>query len=698
MGGWSDPGKHQNCRTCLIFNQLDAIADNLMQGLDLTQLLLPGLMRNILLFWFITSSSVQGSIASDQVDSILANMGYPSADTGAILDLYDEIYTFEIEEPQLALVLYQKGIAWSLELAYYNGVGKGLNYKGIVWFNLGQMDSAIFCAEAALPWFEKSGNQKSYAATLNNIGNVYNVNNNYTEAIRAYQKANMIFEVLEEDEHIVSNLNNIGNMLLRSGNADLGEPYLQEALEKAKQINYATGLGDVNNNMGSLYQKKQQHKHALNYFQKALRHYKETGEPNFIAQAHSNIGQCCENLGDLQCALEHLSIALAMIKPLDLPREQINVMTNLSMVHNKKQEFEKALSVATEALLASQKLGDRVFEMRILESMIISREGLEDYKKAYQDRGRLLKLTEKKFDTETNSELLNLERQYESEKKERKILEQALMLQKKSSQNRLVIILSGSLTLLAILGLLWFRSRLKFNKKLTAQQAKLQAQHLKEIQRKQQVRVLKAMLEGQEKERNRIARDLHDGLGGTLAATKLHVTSMFNQMSVAAQPVIKQKTTDLLNHAADEVRRIAHNMTPVVLMAEGLIPAIEDIANGLRESTGLSVSLQVLGDLSHLTNTQEIMLYRIIQELVQNIVKHAQANKVLIQINQFEGELNLVVEDDGRGFDPGSAAKGVGLESIKSRVEFLQGQLEIDSIPAQGTTTLISMPVQMADV
>ena len=139
-------------------------------------------MRRYVLL-ILTCLTFYGSVAGSVTDSLLFEVGYPGTDTHAVLALYDSVYAIELTDPQRALDLYLKGVEWSESIGYPNGTGKGFNYAGIVWFNLGVIDSAIVFAQRSLLYFERSGNARGYAASLNNIGNAWNVQNDYTQAI-----------------------------------------------------------------------------------------------------------------------------------------------------------------------------------------------------------------------------------------------------------------------------------------------------------------------------------------------------------------------------------------------------------------------------------------------------------------------------------------------------------------------------------
>lgn len=636
---------------------------------------------------------ISGLAAQSPADSLLKLLGYPSGDTTSILSLYDRAYEIELTDPQTALDLYLSGVKWSRSIDYENGTGKGYNYAGIVKFNLGEVDSALSYAQLSLPHFKKSGNRRGYAASLNNIGNAYNLKNNYPEAIRYYQEANEVFESLGAETNIISNLNNIGNLLLRSGNPGRAEGYLLDALEGAKAIGFITGLADVNNNLGSLEESRERFGEALQYCRESLRYYRELGEVNFIVQAEGNVGRCYVQLKDYDKALVHLQRGLSMLDTLDLPREKINVLTNLSQVYNARKEYSEAVESARAALPEAKNLGDLVAEKQLTEALAQAYDGLEAPVEALSYYRQLQGINRQLYNVERNRQLLEMEQKYESEKKERQILEQLLALERSQARNRLQIAFFGIFILGALLIILWLRGRLRMNKQLTAQQAELQTQRIREMEQQQQILALDATLRGQEEERNRIARDLHDGLGGLLASLKMHINALLRNSENNDVLPITHKTDQLIDQASLEVRRIAHNMTPTALLQDGLLAVIEEMAEGLRQGQKMEVIVQTIGQLDRLPENYEVMLYRIVQELVQNIIKHAQASKVIIQIHRRDHELNLLVEDDGTGFETKDTDAGIGLQSIAARVRYLRGELDIDAVPGEGTTIVITIPI-----
>ena len=213
-------------------------------------------------------------------------------------------------------------------------------------------------------------------------------------------------------------------------------------------------------------------------------------------------------------------------------------------------------------------------------------------------------------------------------------------------------------------------------------------QQVKAESRVKEMQLMQALMEGEEKERSRIARDLHDGVAGMIAAAKMQFTAL----SSSVAPVLESKAyihgMDLLEHASVQVRRTSHNLMPEILLENGLGRALQRYCANI-SNDALQLSFLSVGVLQRQPAHFELALYRIAQELINNIVRHAGASQALVQLSQNGNVLALAVEDNGRGFATHALGGGTGLASITKRVEALNGQIEISSAMDKGTQVYI---------
>lgn len=259
---------------------------------------------------------------------------------------------------------------------------------------------------------------------------------------------------------------------------------------------------------------------------------------------------------------------------------------------------------------------------------------------------------------------------------------------------KVITIGSGLAIIIIVIIMALIRRNLENKRQLAEAKAQLKEQELEELKRYQQMERMSALLEGQEKERSRIAAELHDGIGGLLASTKHQFQLVESVMKNEVPEFSKAYST--LDDTAHEVRRISHNMASKTLKKFGFEAAVKDLADTFSsdELTIHFISTDLRKDLS---SDIQLNLYRVIQELVGNILKHAEASICNIDITGYDDELVILVEDNGKGFDPSKHLDhdGIGLSNMKARVEHLDGTIEFDSSPEHGTTVIVNIPLKV---
>ncbi|WP_298896795.1 ATP-binding protein [uncultured Psychroserpens sp.] len=285
--------------------------------------------------------------------------------------------------------------------------------------------------------------------------------------------------------------------------------------------------------------------------------------------------------------------------------------------------------------------------------------------------------------------------QYKTEKKEKENFQlkaNNLKSESKRKQNENIAIgLGGTLALGSIIALLLYKNT-KRKQKLAEQEKELETQKLTTVLKEQELTAIDAMIEGQEKERQRIANDLHDDLGGLMATVKLH----FNALKDKQTPELYAKTNELIDEAYEKVRTVAHAKNSGVIAKQGLLKAISEMAEKISTANKITIDVIDHGLENRLENSLELTIFRIIQELVTNIIKHANATEATIHITNHDDSLNIMVEDNGKGFNPSQVTKtkkGMGISSIDKRVAHLDGSMTIESEQNKGTTIIIDIPL-----
>jgi len=275
--------------------------------------------------------------------------------------------------------------------------------------------------------------------------------------------------------------------------------------------------------------------------------------------------------------------------------------------------------------------------------------------------------------------------------------EKELLLQnQKRKRNQNIALGLGGLLLFGTVIFVLLQRNTRKKQYIAEQQKEIEMNKAERLLKEQELSTIDAMIAGQEKERQRLASDLHDSVGATLAAAKLqfeHLNKNKDQASKYSE--LYDKTGSLLEDAYTEVRNMAHIKSSGVIAKQGLLPAIKRLAYNASVNTKLQIDVQDFGLEERLENTIEISVFRIIQELVTNIIKHADATEATISITQHESSLNIIVEDNGKGFSTLKIRKkeGMGLSSIERRVEHIEGTMEIDSMPGKGSSILLDIPL-----
>lgn len=316
----------------------------------------------------------------------------------------------------------------------------------------------------------------------------------------------------------------------------------------------------------------------------------------------------------------------------------------------------------------------------------------KNYDKAYFYSNKSNRINDSLNDTKFKSEIVELEAKYKKAESEKKIT----MLQSLNDKaalmvysNRLNSLLFAGLSflLLVIVLFLWIFN--KNQKKLSIQKEINLKQELSAFENRHKLSVSKALIQGEEMERKRIARELHDGLGSMLSSVKIHLNLAKKENAETVNGV-----DAMLDNSIKELRNISQNLMPESLLELSLEHALRDLC-AANSNAVTKVEFQYLIKKSRLPKNSEIMIYRIIQELLNNALKYAKASQVLVSCSQNKDVFFITVEDNGVGFDvlDPKNKKGMGLKNIKNRVEFLNGKLEIDSKPNQGTSAYIELNV-----
>lgn len=527
---------------------------------------------------------------------------------------------------------------------------------GNIYHREGKCDSALQFFYRSLDTARAINNVGLMADAYNSIGLVYESQKSYDQAMDMYNDAMAIDVQRNNQKGIAAAYNNIGNIYYyRDQLTEALESYMQSAALKEK-TGLTQGLAGTYNNIGLIYESLGRLPEAIEYHEKSLAMGKSAGDVQGVITSENNIGVILLKQKQPAAAIAIFEAALSLAKESDAPFAQLEILKNLSDAHAENHDFRTAF----------------------------------EYTRLYQVESDSIEAHAKKA--------TQIDIAYKEERAQRELLEKEKEKQEAENERQRtmlysLIIFIGLMTLLLFAYLKNKRNRL--NAEREEQQNK---QKIEDLVKSQELNAFRMMLETQERERNRIARDLHDRLGAKLSTAKLYYGLMGKKIQDSAQPDELEKYQSgnaMLDEACDEVRKVAHDLVSGELMKFGLVKALQNLSGTIEAASSLKIDFHAYGMDDRLNGAAEHSLYQIIQELLANIMRHAQAGEVTIQMNRYNHTLNILVEDDGVGFNPDAISRnsGLGLQSIRDRVRQLNGTLQIDSSPGRGTIISIDLSV-----
>ena len=497
----------------------------------------------------------------------------------------------------------------------------------------------------------------------------------------------------------------------------------------------ATLYADIASN----YYELEQFDNALKYDKLGLLYLNRNVNTDLYIIGHLFVADDFSGLLQFDSSALYLEKVRDIVMQLDKPNLNVRFYYILAGIYRKKNEWEKAFNSYVKAKDAAKKMKDdfqivnseegiaayylhtgnlnkarelslnvlnesiRInipfFRMQALQILTETEEKAGNISKAYQYQKQFIAISDSVKKEKLQRQMHEIEVKYQTEKKQKEILQlqkdkllQSLSIKQKSTLNYFLI---GSLAALIIVVFLGYRN-LRHRQQLAKQQDELHQQRISELEKDRQLVVVDSMLKGQEEERSRLAKDLHDGLGGLLSGVKFSLSNMKDNLVITPDNMaVFERSLDMIDTSIKELRRVAHNMMPEMLTKFGLDEALKEYCNTINTTKLVAVKYISLGIDKRLDKSIEIIIYRIVQELLNNILKHAGATEAFVQVIKEDKRLNIVVEDNGKGFDPSLVEniKGAGWINIRSRIEYLKGQIDIHPEPGKGTLITIEFNV-----
>ncbi|MBT6161761.1 MAG: tetratricopeptide repeat protein [Flavobacteriaceae bacterium] len=513
-------------------------------------------------------------------------------------------------------------------------------------------------------------------------GVIYSKMGDYSLGLKEFYKAYNSAENTK-NWHMLGNVSNsIGIVYTDLEKYDDAINTLKETI-KIYEDNSVDGvdLADVYNSLGSPYKERRDFDKARQYFDKALQIYKENENGYGVSITNLNKAITYNEEKEYNKALPLLEKAYQIQKENDFEAELIMTLSSLGETHNALGNLVKSEAYLKEGLKLRTQNKQSARDL-YLELYRVN-EKKSNYKKALNFHQTYVAYKDSIFDEEKMKSVNRLQQQFETAKKDKEIAAQQLALneqeaeiQEKKTQTNYLLGAIGFLSAVSLLLVFLFKQR---------QERK--NQELLTLKREFQIQTLESLIEGEEKERMRIAKDLHDGVNGDLAVIKYKLSSLLEMNN----SIIDEAIT-MIDDSCQQVRAISHNLIPPSLESFDLIEATREHCARLNDVTPeTAITFQFLGDKIDLPKKTEANVFRIIQELVANAISHAEASEIDVQISSRDNTIQITVEDNGKGFDKNNVeSDGIGLSNVQSRADYLNADIDFIS-NEKGTSYTINI-------
>ena len=605
-----------------------------------------------------------------------AQLAAPPAD-----DRYTAFSNIPLQTPDSLLQGWRKADGLVAAFPYLKAL---MDFHG----RTGASDSVIFYAGTLSRDIQMSGLDPlsklrySTEATLALAG-AYQNKGLYEEAIRYYLSGITAAERLQDKKLLQLNRFGYATVLFLKKQYDKAIPIYNELLQLSKDsvLIYKTKL-----QLGKLYLTKAEPVLARSYFQDAALYFSSHQLSKEALTTQLFLGITAEQLKKTDSAFTLFNEVKN--KALEGQYYDLYVEAGLHMgdILKANKDFVSAQVVLSMVYINAMEWGDLSSQSRVLNSLTEVNAALGDYENAYALMTQARQVSSEILKQQNQKEVHELEAKYQSAQKEK----QLLVKDKELSHQKTIkyAILIGFLVLLVpIIALLYvYYQKLQTQSKLAVLTQQANEEKIRAMLNENELALLAASVSGQEAERKRIALELHDSIGGNLAALK---------MQLSLQQMANPELMERLDETYKQVRDLSHNLLPIKMESVGFTSLLDKYLKSFASKKTTTISLDVYPEaaVGELSTSIKVMLYTVIQELMTNTQKHAAASTVSVQITRLENAVSVLFEDNGKGFNPDRTPTGIGLSNIKERIKPFDGSLLIDSYPERGTVINIEIPL-----
>jgi signal transduction histidine kinase len=549
-------------------------------------------------------------------------------------------------------------------------------------------DSSFFYADKVL---EKSSDPRLSSKANQCIGHYYIQKEDFGKATQFFLEALKIEDKRKDERRIADLYTDLGYIYTLMEKFNKALIYNTKSLTIYESLNDSAGIAKALLYLGNLHlsrefcetrtkdQKTGDYKTAQMYYTRSAFLNEKTGNNLELAKCYANLGVTFNNLNQPEKAYQFISKALNYFRKINDWNGITETLFSLGKVYNRLKQYPKSIDCFLQCISESQKRNLTQGIQFVYEALAQTYDNAGDFKNARDYYVKYMIVRDSVYNSQKSKQIFELDAKYQTEKKEKEILRLTVL---KDRRDMFIYLLIFVIVVLSFI----YRNILN-KRKISKQELDLKEQKICQLEKDRQLLATQSVLQGEETERSRMARDLHDGLGGLLSGVKLSLSSMKGNVFLSSGNVEKfDHALGLLDTSIRELRRVAHNMMPEVLVKFGLNEALSDFCNSINNQS-VQIHYQFYGIEKRIDSSYEINTYRIAQELINNALKHSLSSDLMVQLIQEEHRVHLTVQDNGKGFDTGilNNPDGTGIINIKSRVESLKGRYDIFSEPGKGT-------------
>ncbi|MBZ0181382.1 MAG: sensor histidine kinase [Melioribacteraceae bacterium] len=572
--------------------------------------------------------------------------------------------------------------------------GEALRTIGVYYFSKSNYETALDYLHKSVLLFDSLKTTNSEIEKANSfvqIGLLYHRNGDFNTALEYYLNAENIVIDKNKNTLLLKIYINLSDIQLKLNRFDKAVEYMKKGVELTDLIDDPSVKADYFNSYGNMYIYENEHKKAKEFFDTAREIGLKDSLYKHLSKTEYNYAYLLSREEKYLEAQKYYAKSLEWARKSGDKYDICDAMYKVAFMSYYMEDFNKANKLLLEALEYAENIKSKILKRNILDVLLYLEAQRGNYKLAYDYLQMYVDVIYEIFSEDDQKQTNFLNAKYEAAKKEHEISqllnEKQIQLLELERRNNLLYLFG--IIIIAIVTVLFFvRQNYRNRKRIIENDLLIREQKVKELEKEKQIVAIQAALTGEENERFRIARDLHDGLGGILSGTKMALESYKNKSTVVSERLEQlNKTLTLIDTSISELRRIARNLMPQTLMNNGLKEAISEYCSSVENSEHLKISFRFYGTDIRLKQSFELSFYRIAQELINNVIKHSKGSEANIQLVQDENRISLTVQDNGIGFNKNEMGSfnGHGLNNIKTRVESLNGHLEIETAVSKGT-------------